>query len=488
MHAPAEERRSHLADSRLAQGLALALASLAAGIWLWSHTCQFPAMVWNDIRLAPAVALAQGWQIYPTPGQGTINTWTYGPLPLLFLWPATWAASAPAALQVASLLNLSLILVPLALVCFGWPADDVPAASRLGRLTAFLLCALAWPAEFYALYYADSLALACGLLGNLLLLRFRPPASPSLWLAAVLAAGAVAAKQTALGIPLAQVLWLGLNAGWRAAARHALRCVVAGLLFGAASVAIFGWGGLWFVLVELPAGFRWFPEPLKRLWFVAPELALYLGLPAALMLWQRQAFLTRPALQLAALSWACTIPLGLLALLKLGGRTNSLYSFPVWLPIVAVAALAALRRDRRWRWLPLAAVCAAAALGCLRLLAAPRLPLRPQTAAYRDADSLARQLPGRVWFPFHPLVTLYTDRRYYHDEDGLFVWQTTLGPIPPAQAAAHLPPAMQFIALRQGWSDWGVARRMLPPNARSTAVGDWTLWHAAATPAPARNP
>jgi hypothetical protein len=45
---------------------------------------------------------------------------------------------------------------------------------------------------------------------------------------------------------------------------------------------------------------------------------------------------------------------------------------------------------------------------------------------------------------------------------------------------------MQFIALRNGWSDWGVARRMLPPNARFTAVGDWTLWHAGADQNPSR--
>ncbi len=444
----------------------------------------FPAMVWNDIRVAAAVALAQGWSVYPTADQGVINTWTYGPLPLLYLWPAAWAATAPGALQIASALNLALILAPLALVCFAWPATADSRVPALARPTAFIICVVAWPEEFYAIYYADSLALACGLLGNLLLLRARTPSS--LWLAALVATAAVACKQTALGIPLAQVIWLGLTAGWGSAGRHAGRCVVAGAVIAALAVAFLDGAGLWFVLVDLPANFRWFPEPLKRVGGVAPELALYLGLPALVMAWQWRAFRSRPALLLPALAWACTIPLGVLALLKLGGRTNSLYSFPLWLPAVVTVLLTAIPAAGLRRWLPLAAALVAAVLACRRVIEAPRLPLRPQLAAYREAERFATQLRGRVWFPFHPLITLYGEQRYYHDEDGLFVRQTTRWKISPAQAAAHLPPAMQLIALRNGWSDWGVARGMLPPNARSTAVGDWTLWHGAADNPPSR--
>ena len=255
---------------------------------------------------------------------------------------------------------------------------------------------------------------------------------------------------------------------------------MAGAVIGALAIAFFGWAGLWFVLVELPANFPWFKDPLKRLWFVAPELALQLGLPALVMAWQWRAFRSRPALLLPALAWACTIPLGVMALLKLGGRTNSLYSFPLWLPMVVTALLTAGPAANFRRWIPLGAAITAAVLACLRLLEAPRLPLRPQIAAYREAEQFTTKLRGRVWFPFHPLITLYGEHRYYHDEDGLCVGQTTHRKISPEQAAAHLPPAMQMIALRNGWNDWGVARGMLPPNARSTAVGDWTLWHGAA--------
>jgi hypothetical protein len=484
MHAPPDRRPLFVADSRLARAAALGLAAIATAIWLWNCACQFPAMPWNDIRVAPAVALARGWSVFPTAEHGVINTWTYGPLPLLYLWPAAWSSSAAGALQIAAGLNLALILTPLALVCFAGPARGDPATIGFGRITAFLLCIVVWPAEYFALYYADSLALTCGLLGNLLLLRNRT--TPALWLVALLATAAVASKQTALGIPLAQVIWLGLIDGWRPAVAQIGRCIAAGLVVGGLAIATFGWPGLWFILVELPANFKWFPDPLKRLAFVAPQLALHLGLPAALMAWQHRAFRSRPELLLPALAWVCAIPLGVMALLKLGGRTNTLYSFPLWLPFVVTAALTADLAHGLRRWIPLGAAIAAAALACLLVLEAPRLTLRPQVGAYREAEQFTRQLHGRVWFPFHPLITLYSEDRYYHDEDGIFVRQTTRGKISPEQAAAHLPPAMQVIALRRDWSDWGVARGMMPPGARRSTVGGWDLWYASIDSAPSR--
>jgi hypothetical protein len=482
MHPPPDPRSSSLPESRLAQSTALGLAAIAAAIWLWNFACQFPAMPWNDIRVAPAVALARGWSVFPTVEQGVINTWIYGPLPLLYLWPASWASTAAGALQIAAGLNLALILAPLALVCFAWPARGDPSAIGFGRITAFLLCLVAWPAEYYALYYADNLALTCGLLGNFLLLRNRT--APALWFVALLATAAVASKQIALGIPLAQVIWLGLIGGWRPAFAQIGRCITVGLVVGGLAIAAIGWPGLWFIFVELPANIKWFPEPLKRLAFVAPQLALYLGLPIAFMVWRRRAFRSRPELLLPALAWACTIPLGVMALLKLGGRTNSLYSFPLWLPFVAAAILTSNRGHGLRRWIPLGAAVAAAALACHLVINAPRLTLRPQVAAYREAEQFTSQMRGRVWFPFHPLITLYGENRYYHDEDGLFVRQTTHGRIAPEQAAAHLPPSMQVIALRRGWTDWGVARQMMPPGARHTVVGDWDLWFASADPIP----
>lgn len=454
---------------------ALVIAGLFLAIRLWSHFCEFPAMVWNDIRVAPAIALAQGWSVYPTAAQGVINTWSYGPLPLLLLLPAAWGRTPEAALLIAGGLNLALILVPLAAVCFAWPACDHASDSRLARTTAMLVCAALWPRYFYESYYCDSAAIAFGLLGHLALIRGDSPRMR--WLAAAVSTAAVACKPIALGIPFAQVAWLGLTAGWVVGAAHLARCVVAGLVIAGIAILKFGFAGLWYSVVALPGKFHWAPDLGERLASSWPELVLHLGLPLAAMTFGRRWFLS-PARLLPALAWACTLPLSVAALLKFGGRTNSLHGFELWLPAVLVAALTDSTEKNHRQARLLAVTVAAAVIACTNVLRAPRLLLHPDVAAYREAAALAARFRGRIWFPLHPLVTLYSEGRYYHDEDGLYVRIRTQQAIPEAQAAAHLPRQMQMIALHTSWTDWGVARRMLPANAQAIQAGEWTLWSA----------
>lgn len=458
---------------RLAAIASLLLAGALLALWLWSRFCRFPSIPWNDMRLAPTIALAQGWPVYPDTASGTINTWMYGPLPVLFMWPAAWASSAAGALLVAAGLTLALTLVPLVLVCWLWPGNDDAAKARLGRVAALLLCLAAWPELHYSVIFSDNLAVACGLVGNLILLRAR--GAGTLWLAAAIATAAVACKQIALGIPLAQVLWLGFTSGRRAAMAHAVRCTVAGAVIGLGAVAIFGFAGLWFTLVAIPGGLGWAPDVALRLKMVAPELALLLGLPAvAMVVWRRE--FARPALLLPALAWLCTLPLGLAGMMKVGGWTNSIHGFVLWLPPVLATLFAAPRSPPRFWSFGLAAGVIAAAAACTRILLEPDVRLQPQTAGYHEAAEIAAQYRNAIWFPVHPLVTLYSDRRYYHDEDGMYVHARARKPVTPEQAAQHLPPAMRAMAFRNDWTDWGIARRMLPPNSREIPIGHWVVY------------
>ncbi|HEX2861422.1 MAG TPA: hypothetical protein VHN79_07270, partial [Lacunisphaera sp.] len=402
---------------RLVTRLALTLAAVLLAVWLWSRICRFPSVPWNDMRLAPSVALAQGWPVYPTASTGTISTWMYGPLPVLYLWPASWAPTAAGALLVAAGLNAALTLVPLGLVCLLWPARDARLDSRAARLAAFLACLAVWPELHYSVIFSDNLAIACGLLGMLLLVRART--ASLLWLAALAGTAAMGCKQICLGIPVAQVLWLGLTAGRGAARRHLLRCLGCGLALAGGLIALFGWDGLWFTLVQIPTGLGPAPDIAARLRAVAPALAVHVALPMLVMLAARRAF-SGPQL-LPAVTWLCTLPLGLAGLLSLGGWSNSIHSFVLWLPPVLVAFLTATPARNFRAAAPLAAALMSAALATGRLLHEPALALRPQVDDYRLAAQMAARHPGAVWFPMHPLVTLYSDRRYYHDEDGLYV-------------------------------------------------------------------
>jgi hypothetical protein len=471
---PHRGTQSHgVAGIRLATHLVVLFACALLAVWLWSRICRFPSIPWNDMRLAPTIALSQGWPVYPSAVEGTINTWMYGPLPLLFFWPATWAETAADALMVAAVLNAALTLVPLAFVCFCWPTATSPSKNIVGRTAAFLLCLALWPELHYSVHFSDNLAVACGLLSNLMLVRART--SRELWVIAFVATAAIACKQISLGIPLAQVLWIGMTIGRRAAMLQVMRCVVAGALIGGAAIMTFGWQGLWFTLVEVPGGLVWAPEPVKRMLMVAGELALYIGLPAVIMIVRRRTF-AQPTLLLPALAWICVLPLGLAGFLKVGGWINSIYSFVLWFPPVITTFLTAQFPERRLRIAQLTAAVIAAAVASVRVTQEQDLPLRPQTAAYRDAERLVVQFPGALWFPVHPLITLYSDRRYYHDEDGLYARVKANKVITPSHANNHLPSAMRGMAFRNGWSDWGIARSMLPPSSRGSDLGYWTLW------------
>jgi hypothetical protein len=464
-------------ESRSARMLVVLITSIAAGalaVWFWNAICQFPTVPWNDLRLAPAIALAQGERVFSTSDAGVVSTWVYGPLPLLFYLPAALASSPGDALIAAGMLNVALTVLPLALVCFAWPAGDDRADSRMVRALAWLLCLAVWPPRHYEVIFADNLAIACGLVGNLLLVRSR--SSRQLWLAAIVATAALACKQIAVAAPLAQIAWLGLTLGPRAAVAHALRCAAAGAAIGALAITIFGAEALWFTLFELPANVPWMPS-LQHVLPALPEAGLQIVLPAVIMLWHRRAF-ARPTLLLPALAWACALPLGLVALCKTGGWVNSLHSLVLWLPPIMVTAATSYLPKQRRSWLPLAVAAGAAMVACGRVALAPDFVLRPKTAVYASAEAIAVRFPQQIWFPLSPLVTLYSDHRYYHDEDGLLVRRLARRPLPPSQNAAHLPTNLRGLAFRSQWNDWGIARTVLPPNARQVSMGEWTLWMA----------
>lgn len=465
---------------KLATALAIVVVGILLGIWFWSRACQFPWIVWNDMRLAPAVAFAQGWPVYSTADHGVINTWIYGPLPLFFYSPAALAPTAAGALVVAGVLNLTLTVVPIALVCFGWPGNGANDDPHWRRIAAFLLCLALWTERHYAVLFADNLAIACGLIANLALVR--APGPRGRWLAALLAASALACKQIAVGIPLAQVLWIGITADWKEGLRHAGRCATAGAVLSAAAIGLFGWPGLRFTLLELPGNFPWEFDLTDKFHQVAPELLWQIVVPVlAIAVFRRQ--FRQPALLLPALAWACTLPFGLAAVFKIGGWLNSLHSVLLWLPPV-VTALLTTPSPRLRLSAPLAATVAALAVMCGRTWLTPHLPLQPMTSGYREAARLAARLPQQIWFPFHPLVTLYSDHRYYHDEDGFHIRRVARKPITPSAAAGSLPPAMHLMAFHNEWNDRGFARSMMPANAHRIPDGDWTLLSAVDTSVP----
>ncbi len=450
----------------------LFLSALVTAVWLVWCWGAFNASSWNDVRLAPAFALRlAGGSIYGGPS-GVPNTWMYGPLPIWALLPATWAPDPASALGIAGGLNLATMLIAIGLVCALTPVPGY-RVSRSLRLGAFLLTLAFWPRATWQFIQADNLAVAVGLLGNLVLLRSR--SAPAGWLAALLATAALLCKQTAIAVPLAQLAWLGWDGqGRRAIATHLLRLLGTGLAWVALLQFVEDPTAVWFTLFTLPGGLPWVSDLGARLGDTVAALVFQVGVPVATTLWLRRSS-ARTALSLPLLSFAFALLPGLAALLTYGGNINSMQGFELWLPAGTVVLLTVLAQRLSF---PRAQLTAAA----LTLLACglnlswrehDRFGLNHQR--YDDALALARTYPGEIWFPWHPLVTIYSENRRYADEDGIAVRALSGHGVTRSILDLHLPPHFQRIAVPAGTPQWGVAAELRPADARRFLLGEWVV-------------
>lgn len=450
------------------------MAAALAALWLWMCWCLFPLRDWNDVRLAPSFALARGVSFYPGLHSGAVTTWIYGPLPVLLWLPAALARNAAGAIEVAGAINILSTVAAVLAVCWWWPAPAGTTVDWRQRALAAVLALAIWPFASFQYLQADNVAVALGLMANLWLIR--RPTTRSRWGAALVAMSGLICKQTSIGIAAAQVVWLGITAGRREAARHAGRCAVWGLLLAGWMAVSFNWVGMWTNLVTVPVHLPWTPHPLARILSMDQALTIQLGLPALVLILGRKAIWSRRSvLLLPSLAWLLALPLNAAAFFKFGGTLNSLQSFSFWLPPALVAGIAAVSRRRHaQRWLTAAALAAAAICGIRCARSYPR-PVWPMVDHYREAQALAPKLRGRIWFPWNPLVTIYSENRFYHVEDGIAMRYLAGHPLTSDHMRHSLPAHLSVIALTRWETTWGFALKLAPADARIEHFGLWTL-------------
>lgn len=446
----------------------IALAVVAVALWLWRCVCLFPAHGWNEVRLAPAFQWMQTGTPYPDPAIGPTTTWIYGPIPLLLAAPATLASDAVGALLTAAVVNATFTLFVLGAVCWWWPLPgDRPEPLR--RAIAALLCIALWPSASFRYFQADNAALAFGLLSLVLLVRAR--GARNQYLAAATCVAAILCKQSLLGLALAQITWLWIRDGWPAARVYGFRlalCLAPGL---AAASALWGASNVGYHLIALPARLPWaesFGKQALKFW---PDLLGQAALPAiGLGLLGRSLWHRNSPWLLPALAWLLSWPLDLAALLKVGGAGNSLHGALLLLPVAATLLAHRAPLAVTTRLFPAIALLVT---GLRLLLVAPET-WTPRIQHLREGEALARQLPGEIFFPWHPLITFYADGRFDEVEDGLFI--RVLAGQPVARTRVHLPPRFHVLAFRRDEADWGIARSLLPARATEAEFGRWTIY------------
>jgi hypothetical protein len=459
-------------------------AAVAGLLWAWRCLCVFPWQPWNELRLEPSFLLVSGLSLYPSAGAGPVTTWIYGPITPLLLLPCTLAPNTASALLGAGAINLVLVLGTIAIACAFWPAMTATPVTRRERIVAAALCLAVWPASSLQYIQADNAAVAFGVLSNLLLVSGTRTLRQNSWFAALAAVVAIGCKQTAVTVLLAQGAWLILGDSWKAATRYLLCVALCGVVLGVAAIVRFGWDGLWLNLVEVPSHLPWAEVPAQRLCQLAPWLAVHLGVAlVAMILAGRRMFERASALSLATFSWIAALPLGLAAVLKIGGTINSLHGLLYLLPPLVLAVPGWRTRERF--------VFARFGLALATLIIAGRLATtapsvwKPVTAHLRQAEAIAAQLPGEVWFPWNPLVTYYRDHRFDHVEDGLYARAVSGHPLDERELRAHLPPQWSVTALLTHSTQWNLAIELSPANRSVSTLGSWTLysWTPPAPPA-----
>ena len=352
-----------------------------------------------------------------------------------------------------------------------------PGKSLAARLWALLLSLACWPAVNLVFCQAGNTAIACGLIAGALAAGAGPRDSARLWMAAAAATLALWSKQTEFGPVLGQIAYFGFRYGGRAAAAQALRAVATGGLFGVVFCGLFGADGLIFNMFVIPAALPIvaFSDKVRSLVYtgdIAAYLTAYLILPALLVALQSRRFFRseHPALA-PILVFTCSIPFDLAGFFSIGGNINSFHSAVYLLPAATLWLAAHKRGADAWSWLAPAGLASALALQCA---AQWPLSLRPQLSGLRQGAALARQLPGQIYFPWNPLLTYFSEGRFYHAEDGLITRSLAGRPLPLAVVNAHLPPAMCVVAYH-GYTIEGFVRSLVPADARRDRFGEWIL-------------
>jgi hypothetical protein len=459
--------------------LSLCLAALAVIVVLfrlWTSFCVFPLADWNSIRLAPSFMLRSGQTPYPEL-DGALTTWIYGPVPLFIHLPATLATNTATALLIADGINIAWTIVPLALVVYATTKAQL-RSRHVDRLWVFLLCLALWPNSSLQYIQADNAALALGLLSNLLLFRTHDKTSAHLFWAALCAALAVWSKQTTLGLVLAQLLWLNFSSGSKASIHYTLICV--GFLFalGSIFVAQFGFNALWLNLVAVPARIPWCENFIDRTRALGMHIAGCVLLPATgLIIFRRTVWTKNSAWLLPALTWLCLLPTSIMSIYKIGGASNSLNGFLYLLVPSAVALIASLKRLA-----PAAAhglmTAGIFAITTQQLAFAPAVPLRPLTQHLQEADFLAQKYPGQIYFPWNTLVTFFTDRRFYHAEDGIYTRHVAQFGTGAETLLRNLPARWSMTAILR-WRNADVFKQLQPSTGPTLLFGNWTLYPTA---------
>jgi hypothetical protein len=436
--------------------VALWLAGLGTLAILWSALCTVPGIAWNPPRLAPSYALAEGLNIYATRASGAQLGWFYGPVFALWGLPAAWVPQITLSFEVWAWLNYFAIFFPVWLVLREVAGSWRPALQGL-VLYAVLLLSNVITQSLVFVIHVDGLCVSLGTLACWSLHRAAAGRGRAcLHVAALAVVLAIWTKQVAVSLVPAIFLWSVWTRQVRLMRPFFFWLVAYGAIITAGFLAWFDEDAIlfyvWLFHLKNPlrGGWLYLGGEVWRMGWTAGVWLVGAALP---VLVRRSRGAAGPApdnsLNKLLISVAlCHLPLGLAAALKVGGGLNSVHSLNYLLLLLALWLMWLLPSSRVAEENPTGGGAPAVGLAAVIVLGlgvAFSNVLRQDVAwvPYRGQEKLlttARANPGRIYFPWNPLLTLITDRRIYPFDDALYCLDKA-GLAPPGEAVrAAVPP------------------------------------------------
>jgi hypothetical protein len=439
--------------------IAIIVALLCTAMCLGLSVIAYSKNLYNEERVAPSFAWANGLNIYRTHADGPLLSVLYGPVFYLLYWPLTLFRHAATSLTVGTLWSLFCYSLP---VLFFLSHDrQAPPLARTLPPLAFFTVAVAsyWGAETEIMFAIHPDAAACGFAGlGLAIALMRPFTLLRIAISIPLCMFAIACKQNAAFAFLLLLTLIWWRGGGKWLSKALLVSTITGILILAVLACAYGGlGGIWFNNYLIPKGSR-------LLWdkWSGASVVLYQSFVMPLILLaviasnevsaQKTQNWKRHVIGFAVLFIVVPFILCFPAYIFPGGAGNafapSIYAM-VALPALWLRNLL-LNRPGAER-----AICALGPAVFLCLIAVASLSLavrrdqlretlRTSTASVVEAYCIRH--PGEVYFPFNPVAVYRGEGQIYHTDWGLANPSRAGFLASPAEFRAAMPRSARYLA------------------------------------------
>jgi len=497
----------------------LLVVLLPAGLYLAGFMLcglfRHPLSQLSSERLALLMAWLQGHPLYTGLGKGPAVNAIYPPLFYLFYLPVVLAGFSD--LTVAFIRIQSILFCSFPVFLVFWSSGKRRNVSFLaltaGSLLFLIMLLSLAPFSALSFVYAEVPALGCAMLACYFVMLFlrRPDRPLFLWLSALFCVLSAWCKQPMVFLAPGVLFYVYLVSGPRLFLRYLLRLVLWASVSLVVFVPLFGFGELYYNLVELPLRFECADASLVTAFVYCKKLVRFLFIPATLLTWfilnewtserrgrPASAWFADNEWMLLLIAGLFLVPVAVSGQSIIGAGLNH-FSYPLYFIYSAVVLMLIGESGREPKpeahGRKQARVLLAGTLFLMCVFSVFKIAVLLESGQFDREDHNAQayrcavRYPGRFYFPNLPLAHWLAEGKLYHNASGLLDHYVAGLPVSRDYLRRYTPERMQYVAaynrLYYGILD---DMRLFPEFTQQTAVEElpgWIVYTRAANGAPA---